>query len=301
MAKVQNDFTADLLALLKIATDLNHLLTFVPWLHTMAEPTVKKSSEILEKMGGPPNSFGPATGSSIINILHDGKYITRAPAGKRISIGPDVDRMAEEISGRMNASILTTLHETWEIYVKSAYAKLLFHLKDKLSPPKREGFHQAMRNWRAYRNTPPYFRDYAQWSCRVDCSEALRVFGNWLAWDEIHVKLWNGMEWLAVARLLAFCRHRIVHNEGRVSEAQWKKLNKEQTKFVRAMMKKSILSEDERILPPAKMVGPLIEAIMSFAYGLYALVSQRCGCEVGYALFKKVPASRETKVPATIS
>ncbi len=105
-------------------------------------------------------------------MLHDGEYITRAPAGKRITIGNDVDRMAEEVVGRMNASLLTVLHETWEIFVKRAYAKLFFHLKDEVSPPTRGAFHTATPKWRTYQNTPEYFRDYAQWSCGIDCTEA---------------------------------------------------------------------------------------------------------------------------------
>jgi hypothetical protein len=201
--------------------------------------------------------------------------------------------MAEEVEGRMNASILAILHETWEIFVKRTYAKLLFHLKDELSPPKRAGFHQATPSWRTYRDTPAYYRDYAQWSCGVDCVEALRVFGQQLAWDEIRIKQWNGMEWLAVTRLLAFCRHCIVHNEGRVSEARWKRLNKQQAKFVREMMKKTILSEQERILPSGRAIDRLIEAIMSLAYALYVLLSQRCGYEVEHALFNRVPAPKK--------
>lgn len=287
MAKVKNDFTADTLDLLSTATDLDHLVTFVPWLHKMAEPTIKRSNQILEKHGAPPNSFGPGTGISIVNVFHDGQYITRAPAGKRITQGDDVRRMAEEIEGRMNASLLTVLHESWESFLKRAYAYLLFHLKDDLAPARRAEFHKSTPKWRNYRNTPAYFSDYAQWACSVNCSEALRLFENTLAWNQMRITGWNGMNWTGVSRILAFCRHCIVHNEGRVSEARWKRLSKPQAAFVRAMMKKTILSEDERILPPAQLFDRFLEVIVSLSYGLYVLLSQRCGMDVEHALFRK--------------
>jgi hypothetical protein len=288
MSKNVNDLTEDLLALLRIGTDLDHMVTFVPWLHKMAEPTIKKSARILHQRGGPANSFGPMTASAIINVFHDGEWVSRAPTGSRVTVGGDVGRMAEEVAGRMNASLLTVLHETWEVFVKRTYGKLLFHLKDELSPPSRADFHAKTPKWRKYRNTPSYFQDYAQWSCRTDCAEALGVFKKQLTWDEIHVTGSFGMGWLMVVKTLAFCRNCIVHNDGWVSEHCWNRLNKQQKAFVGSMTKRTILSDRERILPSAKTMDRLIEAVMSFAYGLHVLQSKKCRLDVEHALFRRV-------------
>jgi hypothetical protein len=178
------------------------------------------------------------------------------------------------------------LHESWEKFLKSTYAALLLQVKDEVSPPRKANFHKSNSKWHGYLNTEKYFRDYVHWSCRGDCGEALRIFRQELEWERIRVTHWNGMEWLAVSNVLAFCRHCIVHNEGRVADAEWTKLDKRQGRFVRTMMKKTILSDEERLLPPAQVVDGLIEAMMSFAYGLYVLLSERCGFEIDYALFK---------------
>ena len=53
------------------------------------------------------------------------------------------------------------------------------------------------------------------------------------------------------------------------------------------MMKTTILSDDKRILPDARTMDRLAEAMASFAYGLYVLISKRCGLEVEYDLWKK--------------
>jgi hypothetical protein len=286
MAKSHNEFTPALMTLLKTATDLDHLVTFVPWLHKMAAPTIRKSEETLQRKGAPPNMFGPMTASSVANILHDGEWITRAPVDKRISTGPDVDKMAEEVVGRMNASMLVILHETWEVFVKTAYGKLLFRLKDDARPPDRQGFHQAMPRWRDYRNTPAYFRDYAEWSCRANASKALRFFVAQLSWEDIQITGWGDLEWVDLMSTLAFCRHCIVHNEGRVSEGKWKRLSRPKTKLITSLMRKTILDDQSRILPQREQLDGLIQATMSFAYGLYVLLSQRCGIGLEYKLFK---------------
>ena len=97
------------------------------------------------------------------------------PAGKRITQGDDVARMADEIAGRVNASILSVFHESWELYIKRLYAGMLFSLRCEVSPPERAGFHKATPKWRTYRNTPAYFRDYAQWSCTAIAGSARRL------------------------------------------------------------------------------------------------------------------------------
>ena len=288
MAKNRNEFTVDLEAFLATGVDLRHLLVFVPWLHEMAEPTLKKSNAILEKRGAPPNSFGPATGSSVINIFHDGEYTTRAPAGKRITRGKDVPRMAAEVQGRVNASLLCVLHETWEIYVKKLYGKMLFRLPDGASLPSREAFHDKTPKWREYRNTANYFADYTDFACRFNCEEALKACRIELDWGLVHVKTWpaTGMKWMDVAKVLAFCRHCIVHNEGRASEARLMKLNKQLRQYVQGMMKSTILNNDRRILPDAKTMEQLTEAMASLAYGLYVLVSKKLGLKMEYELWK---------------
>ena len=75
--------------------------------------------------------------------------------------------------------------------------------------------------------------------------------------------------------------------EGRVSEARFQRLNNRLREYVQPMMKTTILSDDKRILPDARTMDRLAEAMASFAYGLYALISKRCGLEVEYDLWKK--------------
>ncbi len=95
MAK-KNEFTDHLTGFFNVVVDLNHLLHFMPWQLRMAKSTGRNSTEIWERKGLPEENFGTTTRSSVINIFHDGG-ITRVPAGKRVSVGNDVERMASEV------------------------------------------------------------------------------------------------------------------------------------------------------------------------------------------------------------
>ena len=53
-----------------------------------------------------------------------------------------------------------------------------------------------------------------------------------------------------------------------------------QTKFVKMLMRKSMLTSDDRILPEKQITERFLEAVMSFAYGLYVLLARRCGMDV---------------------
>jgi len=113
MAKKRNTFTTDLIQFLEQSVDLLHVLHFLASQLTIARERTQKSLDVLEKKGMR-DHFGSATGSSIVDIFHDGKYVIRAPVGKRITRGDDVLRLASEVEGRFNAAVLVCLHKALE-------------------------------------------------------------------------------------------------------------------------------------------------------------------------------------------
>lgn len=280
----KNNLTDDVKAFFRVGNDIDHLLVFVPWLHKMSESTVRKSNEILEKKGAPPNSFGPATGSSMIDVFADSEFTHRVPLDKRITRGADVARMATEVEQRFFALMMTILQESWETFLRSLYAKMLFHLREDNSVrlPQRERFHDVHKGWRKYRNTPPYFTDYVAFACRNNCSEAIRVFQAQLDWSKVHDGVWDGIDWRGFSRLLSFCRNQIVHSDGRVSEAALKKLHKKEATFVRQMMDTTILGDYECIRPDKEMVHKFVSLMNGYVYAIYVLMSNRCGLRVDF-------------------
>lgn len=284
MSKSQNVFTEDTLTFLTTVVDLDHVLSLAACLHRFAESGIEKTGELFERNDVSRDRIITATRIAIHDLFVCGHCW---PFGGKVTQGNDIGLMVEEIEGRMNASLLTVLHESLEIYIRGAYAKLLFFLRDEISLPNRADFHEYKHGWRKYRGTCEYFNDYSAWSCRRDCKEALRMFKKLPSWDQMKVAEWRGMGWDNVVGVLAISRHCIVHGEGRVSEGQLKRLNKSQREFICSMMKESRLSGDKRILPSKMLLKDFIEIIGSLVYGIYVLLSQRCHMEVEHNIFEK--------------
>ena len=270
MAKKKNVFTDDLTAFLDVAIDLIHLLYFVPWQLKLARTGTEKSMQILEKRKkGLGNSFGPATGSSIVDIFHKGEFVVRAPAGSRTTRGDDIMRMASEVEGRFNATVLVSLHEALEVYLKNLLAKMLYQLRSEVTITDKKAFHKKHPKAAKHERTLAYFREYAGWACNSNCSKALPVLRKHLHWSLVAIVKWHDMDWITVARTLGFCRHCIVHDEGRVADDKVTKMSEPQSQYMRRMMKESVLAREQRILPGKQETYRLIEATMSFGYGLY--------------------------------
>jgi hypothetical protein len=279
MAKKSNVFSNNITTFLRISVDLLHLLHFVPWQFRLASGPTEKSLAILEKKGIR-NNFGPMTGSSIVDIFHNGEYVIRAPVGSRVTRGDDIKRMVAEVEGRFNASVLTSLHEALEAFHESAYGKMLFQLRDQITIRDRKAFHKQFPKIVKVERTPQYFNEYSRWSCRSNCAKACTSFRDNLNWSKAQIDGWGGMDWIALSATLGFCRHCIVHSEGRVDPEELRDLPVSQARFVQSLMRPSMLTGDERILPPPKAIDQFIEVIMSFTYGLYVLLSERCDMEV---------------------
>lgn len=279
MAEKKNTFTPNINQFFEQATDLHHVFHFLHWQLKLAEEPVKKSLEVFEKKGMR-NSFGSATASSIVNIFNDDEYIIRARIAKRTTRGDDILHLASEIRGRFNGTILVSLHEIFEVYLKYLYGKMLYQLRNRMTIRDKKRFHNARQEAAKHQGTARYYSEYANWSCRRDCKPALKTFQRELDWSTVVINRYFEMDPIVLADALAFCRHCIVHVEGHVSATELSKLSEAQKKFVRILLDRSVVTKDDRILPDKEITAALLEAVMSFAYGLYKLLSQRCGMKI---------------------
>jgi hypothetical protein len=57
--------------------------------------------------------------------------------------------------------------------------------------------------------------------------------------------------------------------------------------LAKLMMRSSVLTGEDRILPEKQITGEFLEAIMSFAYGVYVLLASVCGMNVDVNLWKR--------------
>lgn len=268
MAKKTNIFTDDWLTFHDVAVDLSQMLTFVPWQLKMARDATKRSLDAVEKMGHP-GKFGAATGLSIIDVFREGEFTYRMPAGKRATSGHDIGPMISEVEGRFNNSVLLSLHEALETYAKKLFQAMLYQLRNERPLKDKGDFHSAIKTAHKHRGTPEYFRLYVRWTCRRDCRKAWEAFRNELDWGIVKQDGWESLEWLAVVDTLDRCRNFIAHDEGRVADEQWSAMSTPQRDLIKALMRKSMLTGEDRILATKDQAYRFLEAIMAVSYAVY--------------------------------
>lgn len=282
-----NPITADYKAFAAICVDVDHLATFVPWQSKMAKTEIDKIIKLLAKHGAQ-HIAGIGTGGSVVNAFSSARHIVRSPGGNRTTVGSDIEKMALEIAGRSNASALSSLHESWEIFIKQLYGKFVFNQRGAVPLPSRTRFHKENKKWSNYRDTQKYFHDYAAFACRTDCSEAFKAFKSHLDWKLVKVEYYPrlSLTWEQIASVVEKCRHSIVHNDGRIPNARLQKIDKALRDVIITMMRPSMLSTEPRILPSGDEMDHYIEAMVTFAYTYYVLVSMRCAWSIDVDLFK---------------
>jgi hypothetical protein len=90
---------------------------------------------------------------------------------------------------------------------------------------------------------------------------------------------------------IGFCRHCIVHNEGRVEEEKLVELNRFQRAFVTSCLHASLHGNGRLLLPTSKSADRTMEALASYGWALYVLLSERCAMEDESQLFLKMHKS----------
>jgi hypothetical protein len=258
--------------------DLNAYQHFIRWQLGHGRKLLIRSLEIVKKEGKP-DSYFIGSGLSLMNIFHDGEFRIAAPLGKRITKGADLLRMSGEMEGRFNSFILVSVFETLERFFKAMYAEMLFQLRGQLAPPKQSSFHHAQPRMSRRKGTPQYFFAYVEHACRRGTEEAQAVFQKHLDWKTVvHDGRWD-MTWVEIVGVLAFCRHRIVHNYGRMSPNDLRELSRPQQTFVRACLGRSIHDREECLLVPTEKIDECFEVLASHGWGLHVLVSKHCAMD----------------------
>jgi len=279
--KKKNVFTPDLNKFLGGCGDLVHLLNFTQWQTRDALKRIDSSLKELEKRGWDQHHM-TATRLSIVDIFHDGEYITRAPSVLRITGGENVKKLAIEMEGRFNAYTLVSLHEILEDYLRDVFGKLRYQLRDEETIRDKKKFHRSYPEWANCERTPHYYKHYAKYVCKRDCKRAIADFERLLAWENVKITHWRGMTVPDLISTIGFCRHRTVHEGGRVTDEDLRELDKDPRRFVRSCIRTGVHGGHKLILPDKKTISRCVEILASYGYGLYVLLARKCNMRIEY-------------------
>ena len=242
MALRNNVFSAEYASFLDSLADLGHFQMLVGWQLRLAKDSVGRSLHVLEKQGIP-NQYGAANCMSIINLFHDGKLDIRAPYGKRVSEGEKLIPMAEELERRFNSFLLVWVFEKLEQHLEVIYGLLLYQMRSEVTVANKQEFHRRYPKWKQQERTPVYFAAYAEFCWKRDEKAVLADLRKHLAWDRVLYRAYNEMTWDEYIATIAFCRHLIVHNDGRVSKRSMNSLSKGQQAYVLECLGNSLYSK----------------------------------------------------------
>lgn len=287
MATKKNVFTPDLTEFLNGCGDLMHLLSFMHYKTRDAVKEIDTSLKKFKKMGWQ-DRFRTGTCLPIVNIFHDGEFVTRKRSVIRETGGEGIKNLALEMGGRFNAFVLVSLHEIFEEYVREAFGKLLYQLRNELTAPKKKAFHKANPGWVSRKGTYPYYRQFARFACKRDCTPALMAFDRHLAWDDVRLVRLRGVSFRELASTVASCRHYTVHQGGRVTDSDLREMPRAQQQLIRSCVRNSVHGGQKLILPDRKVTYDSIEGIASYGYGLYVLLARRCNMRIEYEPGKHV-------------
>lgn len=275
MAYKSNVFTSEHQEFLKTLANLGHFQMLVSWQLRLAKDSFRRSLGVAEKQGFT-NRYGAGNCMSILNIFHDGKVDIRAPYGKRVTQGEQLLPMADEMERRFNSFLLVWVFEALEKHLQVLYGKLLFQLRGEVAIVHKKEFHRSKPFWAKQKHTPQYFAAYAEHAWKRDYKKVLAAFKKHLAWGRVKHLACHEMPWRTYIETIGFCRHRIVHNDGRVSSRSMNELSKGQQTYVQSCLHTSLYSKEEHLLPPGNIIDRLFEAVATYGWGLYVLLSERC-------------------------
>jgi len=293
VALKKNVFTPDFEKFREVMADMSHYLMFVGWRLGEANKSVERSLAVLEKMGHK-NKFGAFNRLTMVNVFHPSNAPMRAPCGNRGTEGESIVPMTQEMEGRFHSYMLVAGFERLESYLKALHGHTHYQLRGQITLPSKRAFHKAQAKNAKQEGTAPYYVAYAKYACRRNCNEAMEVFQKVLPWDTMVFHLMHLMPFEEIVALLGYCRHCIVHDEGRVPDDIWESLNVNQVTFVRSCLRESILTGEETILPDKRKIELIVQMLVSYGYGLYILLSEKCGMEIEKKYFRR-PGDPKTK------
>ena len=289
MAKKANIFTEDWNDFHDIAVNLRHLLALLPWQLKMANDATQRTLSVLERQGHK-NNFGAATGLTIIDVFRNrdrDEFTYRAPLGKRDTSGEEIEIVMNEVQARFNNSVVVSLHEAFERFVRGVFGKMLYQLRKERPLANKKAFHASQANNVQDEGTMAYYQRYAEWSCRRNCRKAFQFFDKELDWTPVLQPDWRGIRWRDVSDLLNSCRNIIVHNEGRVTSKTMVRLPPHQREFLQFTISQSSLTGKMQILFEKDTARCFLEAAATVPYICYYLLSRRFNMNLDVELWPK--------------
>jgi len=292
MALKANVFNEAFSELIDRLAMLTHYQGFVRWQLAQAKAGIARSLEHFEKKGWDKKAYFTFHGFGVVNVFHDGQFVIRNPAGGRLTQGEDLLLMSDEMERKFNSFMLVYGFEEFERFLKTAFGLFLYEIRGTRIDTKH--FHKSVPKAVKSAGTQPYFAEYARWACNRSCDPALDLFAKELDLGSIIV-MFCDLPVVDFIRVIAFCRHCVVHNGGRATERQLSKLSSDQRATVRLLMHNTLHGNEVAILPSTTDADNVVTSLASYGWAFYVLLAKRCGMKDDSTYFRSADGKRAVK------
>lgn len=275
MALKSNAFTPRFTAFNQQLVRLVCYQGFVRWQLAQAKAGVISSLKAYEKQGWNPDTFFSAHGLSLVNVFHEGHCVIRSPAGGTIARGEEILQMSDEMERKFNAFMLAYSFEAFKQYVTGLWGTFLFYTRSERTLSDKSAFHNANPKIKKSEGTQPYFNEYAAWRCKRNVTDAISMLGTELDMDRVLVRFYE----IGIAdyvQAIGFCRHAVVHNDGRIAETRLKRLSTDQRRLVELHLGNAVHGNEVMILPSTRQIDEIFEGLISYGWAFYILTTAHC-------------------------
>ena len=237
---------------------------------------------LLQKEG---NVDALMTGSMLVSIDPFATDARACTYGGHLFKGQRLLALVDETHRRYQAQVLCLAFEATEKLLRSVGGELLWQKRGHVVTQNkvRLGYEKAVGKSLPPKGTKPYYIEFAKWLCRRNTDDVLKILRKQVPEFESRgtAFFWN-IDLFLLFDTIAFCRHSVVHYNGRYSGEALAKLTTDQRRDVKALSHKSEVNGEVCVMPDRPGIEKCLQRLTDFGYILYRTASDTCGMKIDY-------------------
>jgi hypothetical protein len=186
--------------------------------------------------------------------------------------------------------------EATERFLRDLGAEFYWQKRGRLALTQKKAFQRANGKLKAKENTPEYLRQYVNWICRRNCHALLKTLRREVPeFEHVSCAYPGYVNLFDVFAAIEFCRHAVVHSNGRVNSHELAKKDASVRKLVARVTESSLLWGESVILPNRERTEEAISLLAGFGYILYRTTSELLGMALDSKAIKTAVAKQTRK------
>jgi hypothetical protein len=225
------------------------------------------------------------TGAMLVSIDPFSTDARACTYGGHLFQGQRLLALIDETHRRYQAQVLCLAFEATEKCLRSVGGELLWQERGQIviQNKVRLGYEKAVGKSLPSKGTQPYYVEFAKFLCRRNTDDVLKILRKHVPDFETRgTRFFWDVDLFLLFDTIAFCRHAVVHSNGRYSCEAAKKLTADQQRDVGKLSHKSEVTGEVCVMPDRPSIEKCLQRLTDFVYILYRTASDACGMKIDY-------------------